>query len=354
MTNPENWTGTKPFIVRALHPESGIIKSFYLAPKDGAALPAYRPGQFLGFDFAVPGHGGPVARTYTLSDSGPKDGCYRISVKREPEGVASKHLHDEVGVGSEIPVRAPSGDFYLDDGADPLVLLAGGVGVTPLLAMVNHIAENLIDREAHLFHAVLNSHVQAFGPHLKELANNHRNIHLHVAMDQPAEGDASDIEGRLDVDKLKAALPDGLIPDKARVYMCGPVPFMKALYQGLRDAGMAQDRIHYEFFGDGELFEVPAAAATASAAGAGGGPSVSFSGSGKDFVWDGSHDTLLELAEANGVTPPFSCRSGFCHTCKVPLVSGEIEYNDPSVIEPEADEVLLCCSSPKGDVVIDA
>ncbi len=347
----DSWDGTRAFTVKAIHPESEIIKSFYLAPTDGAPIPDYKPGQFLGFEFDIPGAASPVVRTYTVSDSGPKDGCYRISVKREPEGTASKFLHDQIAVGSEINVRAPGGDFYLTDGDAPLVLLAGGVGITPLLAMVNHLTEQNSDRPVYLFHAVLNGHVQAFASHLADLDRDFANVTLKVAMDAPAETDSPDITGRLSIDVLKKHMPAGTL-DQAAVFMCGPVPFMKALYQGLRDAGLARDQINYEFFGDGELFEAPSA--TEAPAVAGDGPSVVFQSSGKTLVWDDRHDTLLALAEANDIMPPFSCRSGFCHTCKVSLLSGEIEYTESGIIEPEADEVLLCCAIPKDDVTVDA
>jgi len=372
---PGGWDGFRTFVVKRKQPESQTVTSFYLAPQDGGLLPAYRPGQFLGFRLEVPGVDAPVVRTYTLSDA-PGDGRhYRLSIKREPAppgdravppGLSSNHFHDNVRVGSTLQVRAPAGDFYLRDGGRPVVLLSGGVGLTPMISMLNHLVADGDKRRVWFIHGVRNGAEHAFGPHVRELAGKHANVGVHIAYLEPRPADEPgrdyDSSGVITLDLLQRLLPG----PGCDFYLCGPPPFMKALFNALLDWGAAEDRIYYEFFGPATVLKEDkaaagnpapptAAAAPDSAAAVSAAVAVTFQRSGLTVPWDPKAGSILDLAEANGLTPAFSCRSGVCHTCMCGLIEGEVEYVDDGVFLPDdPDQVLICSSRPKTDVTVDA
>jgi uncharacterized protein len=374
---PGGWDGFRTFVVKKKQPESQTVTSFYLVPEDDRSLPAYRPGQFLGFRLEVPGTDTPVVRTYTLSDA-PGDGrWYRLSIKREPAplgnpaappGLSSNYFHDRVGVGSKLQVRAPAGDFYLRDGDRPVALLSGGVGVTPMISMLNHLVADGDGRSVWFIHGVRNGAEHAFGPHVRKLAEKHANIGVHIAYLEPRPEDRPecdyDSSGIITLDLLQRLLPG----PTCDFYLCGPPPFMKALYNALLDWGATEDCIYYEFFGPATVLKAnkagagippaaPAAAAATekTAAAASLGIMVTFQRSGLTVPWDPKAGTILDLAEANGLTPAFSCRSGVCHTCMCGLIEGEVEYIDEGVFRPDdPEQVLVCSSRPKTDVTIDA
>ncbi|MCH7832412.1 MAG: 2Fe-2S iron-sulfur cluster binding domain-containing protein [Proteobacteria bacterium] len=375
------WDGYRTFCVERKEPESRTVTSFYLTAKDGRPLAPYKPGQFLGFKLDVPGHEKPVLRTYTISDGSGGATHYRLSIKREPPppdqpdappGVSSNYFHDHVEAGSELQVRAPSGDFFLledgavdGDGGDsgPVVLLSGGVGLTPMVSMLNHIVSNGAKRPVWFVHGVRNGDEHAFGAHVRGLAETHANVHAHIAYLEPGPGD---VEGR-DYDSagvITMELLQSLVPGKdGDFYLCGPPPFMKALFNGLLDWGVAEGRIYYEFFGPATVLKESGAgdkadrksASTVPGPGAAAdGPVVTFKRSGVTVNWDPEIETILELAEANGVTPDFSCRAGVCHTCMCALIEGEIEYvNDDAFLPDEEGQILICSSKPKTDITVD-
>ena len=193
------WDGYRTFCVERKEPESLTVTSFYLTAKDGRPLASYKPGQFLGFKLDMPGYEKPVLRTYTISDSSGDATHYRLSIKREPPpadqmdappGVSSNYFHDHVEAGSELQVRAPSGDFFLheDDEVDgdggksgPVLLLSGGVGLTPMVSMLNHIVANGAKRPVWFIHGVRNGDEHAFGAHVRGLAETYANVHAHIA-----------------------------------------------------------------------------------------------------------------------------------------------------------------------------
>lgn len=377
------WDGYRTFCVERKEPESQTVTSFYLTAKDGRPLAAYKPGQFLGFKLDVPGQLKPVLRTYTISDSLGDGTHYRLSIKCEPSppdkpdappGVSSNYFHDHVEAGGELQVRAPSGDFFLhEDGAGgesgPVVLLSGGVGLTPMVSMLNHIVANGAKRPVWFIHGVRNGDEHAFGAHVRGLAETHANVHAYIAYQEPGPGDAEgrdyDSAGFISMELLKSLLPG----KGADFYLCGPPPFMKVLFNGLLDWGVAESRIYYEFFGPATVLKesgagdkagrksAPTASTVPGAPGAGAaaiGPVVTFKRSGVTVDWDPEIETILELAEANGVTPDFSCRSGVCHTCMCTLIEGEVEYvNDDAVLPDEEGQILICSSKPKTDITVD-
>ena len=372
MNEPEDssggWDGYRTFRVERKEAESKTVTSFYLTAKDARPLAPYKPGQFLGFKLDVPGHGKPVLRTYTISDSRGDATHYRLSIKREPSppdqpelppGVSSNYFHDHVETGGELQVRAPSGDFFLNEDSGPVVLLSGGVGLTPMISMLNHIISNGAKRPVWFIHGVRNGDEHAFGAHVRGLAETHENVHIHIAYQEPgpddAEGRDYDSAGFISIELLKSLLE----VNGADFYLCGPPPFMKALFNGLLGWGVAEGRIYYEFFGPATVLKESGAEDKASPVAPGpeaaaDGPVVTFKKSGVTAAWDPDKETILDLAEANGLAPDFSCRSGICHTCMCALIEGEIEYvNDDALLPDEEGQILICSSRPKTDITVD-
>ncbi len=363
VAGPDGWSGFRTFVVDRKVKESETITSFYLAPKDGEPLPGYLPGQFLTFRLLVPGESKPVTRTYSLSDSPNHPDYYRVSIKRLlapknrpdlPPGLSSSYFHDHLEPGAELCVKSPRGVFHLDPTDDsPVVLLSGGVGLTPVISMLNAIVEAGSKRAVWFVHGAREGREHAMGAHVRRVAAENDNVHVHVCYSQPG---AKDVEGRdyqswgrVDVDLLKNVLP----PAVYDFYLCGPTPFMKSLYGGLLEWGVAETRINYEFFGPASaLVEGAADAKPAATPRSDGVFQVTFAESGLTAKWDPSAENILALAEAHGLRPAFSCRTGICHTCSTKLIEGEVEYVTEPLDRPDPGCVLICCSRPKTDVVI--
>ncbi len=371
----KGWQGYRNFLIDRKVSESETITSFYLKPEDGQPLPPFKPGQYLTYRFDLPDRDTPLTRTYTLSDC-PNPGYYRLTVKREPAppdrpdllpGLGSNYLHGMIQVGSTLCAREPRGEFWLaPKESTPVVLLSGGVGLTPMICMLNAIVAAGTRRPTWFIHATRNGREHAMGDHIRRLAAEHDNLRTHVCYDEP---DPNDVQGR-DYDtpgRVTMALLQELLPDNAfEYYICGPTPFMRGLFNGLLDWGVPEDRIHYEFFGPesdlhaapkderpAELVEPAAVPEAAESAADQPGVQVTFARAGMTVDWDAGAESLLDLAEAHGLRPDFACRAGICHTCMVDLVEGEVEYTEEILDDPDPGTILICCSKPKGNVVID-
>ena len=254
------WQGFKPFVVARREQESENIVSLYLARQDGEALQPHQPGQYITVRVTPPG-GLPVMRNYSLSCA-PGESHYRISVKREraladeaPDGVCSGYIHEHLQEGDVVEVAPPCGEFTLADAnaeGVPLVLVAGGVGVTPLLSMLHGALAHQQGREVIFIQCDLNGAVRPFAAELQQLADNHDNLHCHVRYSEPSAQD----QEKVDFDStgfLDCALLDQLVGDRrAEYYFCGSVPMLKAVYGLLQDKGVDDADIHYEFFGPAE------------------------------------------------------------------------------------------------------
>lgn len=254
---PGGWNGYRRFAVQSKRPENGIITSFYLVPEDGGPLPDYIPGQYITVKIDHP-QTATSPRNYSLSDR-PGTGYFRISVKREtgpsadsPAGVVSNFLHDAIQAGDVLDIGPPCGEFTLtpvDVSGRALVLISGGIGITPLLAMLKTLANRHSTAPVYFIHAARNSRVQAFASEVREAAAARPNIHAHVRFDAPLADDVSrqccDSAGVVDMDFLRKYLPS----NDAEYYFCGPKLFMAALYHGLKDWGVPESQIHFEFFG---------------------------------------------------------------------------------------------------------
>jgi len=347
----------RPFRVTKIVPESSIIRSFHLAPIDDAGIIPHRAGQHLPIRVTPAGHDKPLMRTYTLSVA-PSDGVYRLSIKRE--GVVSRHLHDNIKVGDIIEARAPAGDFTIDARQErPAVLMAAGIGITPMLAMLRHIVyEGLRKRRirtTYFFYAARSKAERAFDSEIAVLvaasqgANSQPAVRVIRVLSDPAgavHGADYDLAGRIELPLLTAVLPF----NDYDFYLCGPGPFMQNLYDGLRGLNVADARIHAEAFGPASLTRKRDAAAQLPAhltrAPATASTRVLFMASGKEARWEPGSGSLLELAEARGLQPEFSCRGGTCGSCRTRILKGAVSYTKTPEATVAEGEALLCCSVP--------
>ncbi|AUH51762.1 FAD-binding oxidoreductase [Chromobacterium sp. ATCC 53434] len=326
-----------PLRVGRVEDESASVRSIYLAPADGSAPPPFAAGQHL--SLKVVGVDGARLRNYTLSQTG----GYRISVKRQ--GKASDRLH-QLAPGDVVEALPPRGDFTLARADRPLTLLAGGIGITPLLAMLHQLSENPAAMPATLLvYATATVAERAFDAELETLrAGSGGRLRIVTAASRPETGRRPGVDyqhaGRVDIELLRRSGAD-LAGD---FYLCGPAGFMQALYEQLTAAGVDDENIHAEAFGpaglrraghDGQTLPPPAEHAVP----------VRFSTSAVDAEWQPGQ-SLLELAESCGLNPDFSCRAGTCGSCRAVLLSGRTTYLQPPEYPVRDGEILLCCAYP--------
>eukprot|EP01138_Halocafeteria_seosinensis_P008272 gb/GECG01008453.1/.p1 GENE.gb/GECG01008453.1/~~gb/GECG01008453.1/.p1 ORF type:complete len:414 (+),score=66.64 gb/GECG01008453.1/:1-1242(+) len=245
---PGGWRGGRTFQIVNRVSESDEIMSFYLKPKDGAAVMQFEPGQYLGIRVTIDGE--TTQRNYSLSAPATTD-TYRISVKKEGGGVVSTWLHEKASVGTELTVFPPAGDFVLRDGESPVLFCTGGVGLTPTLAMLEHVMSNSPTRQVIWIHAARNRSAQAFRSRIEELARKHSNLKYHFVYNDEPSVDPNSNESKGVVTK---ELLGKLLPQEAEVdnYVIGPKPFMQSVIGSLKELGMKRDNIHFEFFGPNE------------------------------------------------------------------------------------------------------
>jgi ferredoxin-NADP reductase/MOSC domain-containing protein YiiM/ferredoxin len=354
---PPAWPGFRTLTVTAIERESTTISSISLADPDRTPVPAALPGQFLTVRLRPDPAGPALLRSYSLSGQ-PGAGEYRISVKREPHGAGSAYLHTRVHVGDQIEVAAPRGAFTLRSGAAPVLLVSGGVGATPVMAMLHALAAERSAREVWWLHAARNGAERPFAAESAALLADLPNAHAHVVFSRPGEADVLgrdyDTAGRLSADLLR-----GLdLPRDAEAYLCGPAGFLTDVAAALVAAGVAAPQIHVEVFGSRPALTPgitpgPARAPHPPPGPPGDGPSVSFARSDLTVPWDAGYATLLDLAEACDVPTRWSCRTGVCHSCESGLLSGEVAYSPEPVDEPATGNVLICSARPRDAVVLD-
>jgi ferredoxin-NADP reductase len=340
----------RPFRVAGMRPESATVMSLHLVPADRKPVAAYEPGQFVTLRADLPT--GRQLRSYSLSSSPRPDG-YRISVKREPGGAVSEHLHAAVSVGAVLELGAPNGRFVLGaPGARPLVLVSAGIGATPVLAMLGALADERSERQVWWIHGARNGDEHAFRGEAQALVARLPRGRSHVRYSRPLDRDVLgrdyDAPGRLAAD---AILELG-VPHDADFRLCGPTACVSELKAGLVARGVDAARLDSESFGG-----APAAGALAPSslvARRSGGSTVSFSRSGVTTAWDPALESLLALAEANAVPAASGCRIGACHGCSATLISGSVRYDRQPLEPAPPGSALLCCAIPEGDVVLDA
>jgi hypothetical protein len=354
--------GWRDVVVTGKQVESEEITSIELKPVDGHPLPAYRPGQFLTIALTIPGQPRPVVRTYSLSDFPSSNGNpdhYRLSIKREPApqgqdvpaGLASNFVHDHVQPGSVLKMRPPAGSFVLDTGATtPIVLISNGVGITPMIAMAKAALAQPQQRPIWFVHGCRNSRFHAFREAINDLAASHPNLRVHYAYSQPLDADRGHYQSQGYVDM---ALLQELVQQPADYFLCGSAAFMDGLIDGLRQAGVNETAIHFERFSRGPAAGATPAQPQLAQSVAMAAATVSFARSARTATWSGDdpEQSLLSLAEAEGLEPPFACRAGVCGTCKTRLLDGEVDYLSTPSATVEPGSVLVCISRPRGQAL---
>ncbi|MBW2292525.1 MAG: 2Fe-2S iron-sulfur cluster binding domain-containing protein [Deltaproteobacteria bacterium] len=360
----QSWNGIRKFRVAKKVEEGGDIISFYFEAHDGKPIPSHQPGQFLTFSLKLPEKKRPEVRCYSLSDKSNLQG-YRVSIKRVPPprnkpdvppGKVSNFFHDHIQEGDIVDCLAPGGDFFLDPTHhSPIVLIAGGIGLTPMVAMLNSVAERGFDREVWLFYGVRDAREQVMMEHLTEVARKNPE-HFKFNMCYSKEDLAAlppnpDIEyhgERVSVDLFKRTLPS----NNFQYYICGPPPLMDSITHDLREWGVPDSSVHFESFGPASVSKTPKAEEVAAHADSS--LTISFSKSGEEFAWDPAAGNILAFALDKDIDIPSGCRAGSCGTCVSAIKSGDIEYLKPPSQKPDDGSCLTCISVPKTNLVIDA
>lgn len=351
-----SWSGIRKFSIKKKVVEADGICSLYLAPHDNKLLPSFNPGQYLTFEFDVPDQKKKVVRCYSLSDKARPD-CYRVTIKKivpsGPEtrgGLVSTFVHEQLHENDIVDVRAPAGQFFLDTSQlTPVVLIGGGIGVTPVMAMLNEIVESGSKREVWFFYGMRNCSEYVMKEHLMAIAKAHDNVRLHICCSAPEATDTDfHHKSRVGVDLFKTLLPS----NNFNYYICGPGPMMESLITGLQEWGVPDENVHFEAFGPASVKRTPVpkseAPPTASTL------KVTFVKSGKSVTWDGQTANLLELAEANGIAMNFGCRAGNCGSCLTAVKSGEVTYVNEPGSKPDHGSCLTCICAPQTELVLDA
>ena len=348
------WAGFRALTVTRIIPESAAVSSIYLSAADGAALPAARAGQYLTVRIPAAGQPAPV-RSYSLS-SAPGASPYRISVKRESHGVASSYLDCTLRPGTTLHVAAPRGGFVLDGGTGPVLLISAGIGVTPVLAMLHQLAARRSSREVWWLHGARGPREHPFAAEadtlLASLPHGHEHVYYSAAAREQCPSRVH--AGRLSKDKL-AKLD---LPASADAYICGPASFMTDMQRALTAIGIDPARIHTELFSALPPVNPGLTAETRRPphqppGRPGAGPMVTFARSGISTPFPTGRRSVLDLADACDVPTRWSCRTGVCHTCVTPLLSGDVTYSPDPLEPPTEGQVLICCAQPTTDIVLD-
>jgi ferredoxin-NADP reductase/MOSC domain-containing protein YiiM/ferredoxin len=354
---PPAWPGFLPLRVARVDREAANVVSLSIEHMDGAPLPAALPGQFLVVRLRTTPNGPTLLRNYSMSGM-PGAKTYRVSVKRETNGVVSSYLCDHTHGGDTLEVSAPRGGFILRSGDAPVVLLSAGIGATPVLAMLYSLASAASRRQVWWIYGARNRAEHPFAKESRGLLQTLVNSRSHIVYSKPDSGDRPGVDydsvGHVDTPLLDRL---GVTRD-ADFYLCGPPSLLRDLTAGLKTWGADSPRIHTEVFGP-EAPITPGIARSSRpqvhvpAGQPGDGPQISFTRSGLTVPWGSRFSSLLELAEACAVPVQWSCRTGVCHTCECVLIGGTVHYEPDPLEPPAAGNVLICCSTPSGDVEVD-
>jgi ferredoxin-NADP reductase/MOSC domain-containing protein YiiM/ferredoxin len=349
--------GFQSLVVTAIDRESADVLSFAMQSADGHPLQIALPGQYVVLRLK-PAAGGPTLfRSYSLSGQLSTE-RYRISVKIEPDGTAGNYLRD-LHVGDRLDVSSPRGSFVLQPGERPIVLLSAGIGATPVLAMLYALATARSTRQVMWLHTARDGQHHPFAGEVRGLIRALTNGHSYVCYTRPDSvdkaGENFNAAGRFS----RSVLDELGLPRDADIYLCGPTRFMADMKEALMALGVAPERVHIEIFNGGESKTPGVIGAMARAPHppsdeANAGSLVSFARSGISAHWNASrYGSILEMAEACDVPVRWACRTGVCHSCESGLVSGVIVYQPEPLDKPADGNLLVCCSQPTSDVVID-
>ena len=358
------WNGFRRFQIISKVKEVKDVISFYLAPVDGRPLPPFLPGQHLTFRLNIPGQPKPVIRCYSLSDSPNHSDYYRITIKRQspppntpdsPPGLSSSFFHDCLTERDVVDAKAPSGHYHLDMSKNsPVVLIGAGVGITPVLSMLNAITEKnsageLSNRETWFFLGCHNRLDHVMKEHLEKIAKAHKNVSLHVCYSNPRGSDiiGRDYQhsGRITMELLKRVLPS----KSFEFYFCGPPKMLEDLHEGLGKWDIPEDKIHFEAFNSVAINKLARAESTETESSL----KITFTQSQKTLQWNPSAGSLLAFAEENGIMLDSGCRSGNCGSCLTTIERGVVNYLVEPGEKPDARSCLTCISVPKTDLTLD-
>jgi uncharacterized protein len=380
-----SWKGYRKFVVDRKIVEAHDVCSFYLVPHDNKPVPVFQPGQYLTFRLNVPGNDKPVVRCYSLSCPPNYDAAesarqgngelsspdhnrlyYRVTIKRcppppdgdIPPGLVSNYFHDHVEVGDILDVQAPKGQFFLDvTQSKPIVLVGGGVGITPMLSMLGAVARRQPDRETWLFYGVRHRGEHALKEEIDEIVAGYGNVRVVYCYSNPTDEDQLGVDyyyrGRVSVDLFRQVLDS----TNYNFYLCGPPPMMESIVSGLEAWGVPSSSVFMEAFGPATVKAAPKVPPTDTALPA---PTTStckvvFGRSGRELTWERSCSSLLEFAERNGIPIESGCRAGSCGTCLVAVKSGKVACTLEHGSEVEGGSCLTCISTPtEGILVLDA
>ena len=359
IVRPLAWQGFRELKVVSVTRESDDVKSVELGTPEGSTLPTFLPGQHLVVRIKAGANGSTLSRNYSLCGI-PGSQTFRIGIKREPMGIVSTYVHEHIKPGDTVEASAPRGEFILATGTEPVALISAGIGITPMLAMLHAIGEPDVanPRPVWWIHAARDNNHDAFAGETRQLLNRMRNATSCVIYSRPIATDklgvTHDREGHISL----SVLDDIHVPKAANFYLCGPTSFMNELSAELKSWGVDDSRVHMELFGAGQSLTPGVANATAREPHApegvpGAGPKVSFVKSGLVACWSDRFQNLLEFAEACDVPVRWSCRTGVCHTCESGLVEGQVNYSPEPLDRAAPGRLLICCSTPEGDVELD-
>jgi len=349
--------GFQSLLVTSIDRESADVFSFAMHSADRHPLAMALPGQYV--VLRLESAAGPTLfRSYSLSGP-PSTERYRISVKIEPNGAAGNYLRENLRVGDRLDVSSPRGSFVLQPGERPVVLLSAGIGATPVLAMLHELAAARSTRRILWLHAARDGQHHPFAGEVRGLIRALANGHSYVCYTRPETtdktGEHCDATGRLS----PSVFDEIALPRDAEVYLCGPTRFMADMRATLAAFGVSSERVHVEIFGGGESLTPGVVDAIRQAphrpsGETNTGPLISFARSGISAHWDASrYGSILEMAEACDVPVRWACRTGVCHNCESGLVSGSVVYQPEPLDKPADGNLLVCCSQPTSDAVID-
>jgi ferredoxin-NADP reductase/DMSO/TMAO reductase YedYZ heme-binding membrane subunit len=350
---PASWSG--PMRVAHIFQETAAVRTFRLVPVTGHRLPFdFLPGQYLNLALVIEGRA--VRRSYTIASAPTQTGYCEITVKREARGLGSKHLHDAIRVGDCLDVVAPAGRFtFTGAETSSLVLIAGGVGITPLMSQIRYLTDLDWQGEIYLLVSARTEGEIIFRQELDRLRQRHPNLRVTITLSNEAGGDWTGERGRVSPELLTRAIPDLA---RRRVHICGPTEMADAIKLMLVDLGVPGEAIHGESFASPsrkegsvqrDLRTMPEMTTPASAGSA---TSITFSRSGRSAPIRADW-TVLEIAEQIGVSINYDCRAGICGQCKTKLLAGRVRMDvDDALDESDrANQVILCCQARCLDAV---
>jgi ferredoxin-NADP reductase len=310
--------------------------SLYLQPSDGSAVEPFFPGQFITVQLRD------VKRNYTLSDS-PEKVYYRITVKKEEGGAGSCALHGLLKGQTLLATKTPLGTFYLaPDNRKPLVLLSAGVGLTPMISILNHLVSQNDARDVWFIHSTKSLQTRIMASHLKELQKKVPSVRFKIFLTATSADVNGAVAGRLAPELLEQTL--GSL--NFSFFICGPASFIQTFSQYLSTRGVPGRDVQYELFTTSTPERVSPSLVQKKA-------KITFGLSGISFDWESKAETLLDFSERKGISIPFSCRAGTCLTCETRLIEGSVQYIDEPLVSVKEDHILPCCAVPAGDISIE-